>query len=303
MKNQKGMMMMDKIAREMNELRAQLEEVKVTGKGGELVSVNKYVKDRIDRHKEIMYNDGYVSKIEIPSDRLVEHLEESLLLEIEELKQRLEALESTSSPKQANANIMKDRSLAYEGTYTMYASRYVKEKVVEFLEKEKLQFITLELEGYGEMSFPTLRISIKGPYWKYYSNMLKESMSSFQLSTHRTNEIYIDNLVEMRKNDYQDSKLELERLLIELKNTEEEIENFPKRRFFPANRLVQITEDMTRETYKLIKSRISRLAERMEKAYERMQERVIDEDILIKEELTKALNFAKDTLEYPINIM
>ena len=293
---------MDKITDEMNELRAQLEEVKVTGKGGELVSVNKYVKDRIDRHKEIMNNDGYVSKIEIPSDRLVEHLEESLLLEIEELKQKLEILENTSSPKQANANIMKDSSLAYEDTYTMYASRYVKEKVVEFLEKEKLQFITLELEGYGEMSFPTLKIRIKGIYWKYYNNMIKENMSSIQLSTHRTNEIYIDNLVEMRKDDYQDSKLELEKLFIELKNTEEEIENFPKR-IFPANRMERLNEDLTRETYKLIKSRIPRVAERMEKAYERMQERVIDEDILIKEELTKALNFAKDTLEYPIKIM
>ena len=298
-------MKMDKITDEMNELRVRLEEIKVTGGDGELVSVNKYVKDRIDRHKEIMYNDGYVSKIEIPSDRLVEHLEESLLLEIEELKQKLEILENTSSPKQANANIMKDRSLAYEyeGTYTMYASRYVKEKVVEFLEKEKLQFITLELEGYREMSFPTLRISIKGPYWKYYSNMLKESMSSFQLSTHRTNEIYIDNLVEMRTDDYHDSKLELERLLIELKKTEEEIDNFPKRRFFPANRMVDLNESYTHEIHKLLKSNISFEAERMEKAYERMQERVIDEDILIKEELTKALNFAKDTLEYPIKIM
>lgn len=296
-------MKMDKITDEMNELRVRLEEIKVTGGDGELVSVNKYVKDRIDRHKEIMYNDGYVSKIEIPSDRLVEHLEESLLLEIEELKQKLEILENTSSPKQANANIMKDRSLAYEGTYTMYASRYVKEKVVEFLEKEKLQFITLELEGYGEMSFPTLRISIKGPYWKYYDNMFKESMSSIGLCTHRTNEIYIDNLVEMRKDDYQDSKLELEKLFIELKNTEEEIDNFPKRRFFPANRMVDLNESYTHEIHKLLKSNISFEAERMEKTYERMQERVIDEDILIKEELTKALNFAKDTLEYPIKIM
>lgn len=295
-------MKMNEITREMNELRVRLEEIKMPRGDGELVSVNKYVKDRIDRHKEIMYNDGYVSKIEIPSDRLVEHLEESLLLEIEELKHKLEILESTGSPKQANANIMKDRSLTYGGTYTMYASRHVKEKVVEFLEKEKLQFITLELEGYGEMSFPTLRISIKGPYWKYYSNMLKESMSSFQLSTHRTNEIYIDNLVEMRKDDYQDSKLELEKLFIELKNTEEEIENFPKR-IFPANRMERLNESYTHEIHKLLKSNISFEAERMEKAYERMQERVIDEDILIKEELTKALNFAKDTLEYPIKIM
>lgn len=296
-------MKMDKITDEMNELRVRLEEIKVTGGDGELVSVNKYVKDRIDRHKEIMYNDGYVSKIEIPSDRLVEDLEESLLLEIEELKQKLEILENTSSPKQANANIMKDRSLAYEGTYTMYASRYVKEKVVEFLEKEKLQFITLELEGYGEMSFPTLRISIKGPYWKYYDNMFKENMSSIGLCTHRTNEIYIDNLVEMRKDDYHDSKLELEKLFIELRNTEEEIDNFPKRRFFPANRMVDLNESYTHEIHKLLKSNISFEAERMEKAYERMQKRVIDEDILIKEELTKALNFAKDTLEYPIKIM
>ena len=296
-------MKMDNITRDMNELRVRLEEIKMPRGDGELVSVNKYVKDRIDRHKEIMYNDGYVSKIEIPSDRLVEHLEESMLLEIEELKQKLEILENTSSPKQANANIMKDRSLAYEGTYTMYASRYVKEKVVEFLEKEKLQFITLELEGYGEMSFPTLRISIKGPYWKYYDNMFKENMSSIGLCTHRTNEIYIDNLVEMRKDDYQDSKLELEKLFIELKNTEEEIDNFPKRRFFPANRMVDLNESYTHEIHKLLKSNISFEAERMEKAYERMQERVIDEDILIKEELTKALNFAKDTLEYPIKIM
>lgn len=296
-------MKMDKITDEMNELRVRLEEIKMPRGDGELVSVNKYVKDRIDRHKEIMYNDGYVSKIEIPSDRLVEHLEESLLLEIEELKQKLEILENTSSPKQANASIMKDRSLAYEGTYTMYATRHVKEKVVEFLEKEKLQFITLELEGYGEMSFPTLRISIKGPYWKYYDNMFKENMSSIGLCTHRTNEIYIDNLVEMRKDDYQDSKLELEKLFIELKNTEEEIENFPKRIFFPANRMVDLNESYTHEIHKLLKSNISFEAERMEKAYERMQERVIDEDILIKEELTKALNFAKDTLEYSIKIM
>lgn len=272
------------------------------GEDGELVSVNKYVKDEIDRHKEIMYNDGYVSEIEIPSDKLLEHLEESMLLEIEELKQKLEILENTSSPKQANANIMKDRSLAYEGTYTMYASSYIKEKVVEFLEKEKLQFITLELEGYGEMSFPTLRISIKSPYWKYYNNMLKENMSSIQLDTHRTNEIYIDNLVEMRKDVYQDSKLELEGLLIELKNTEEEIENFPKR-IFPANRMDKMDEDMTREIHKLIKSNVSFEAKRIEKAYKRIQERAVDEDILIKEELTKALNFAKDILEYPINTM
>ena len=160
-KIQKGMMKMDKITREMNELRVRLEENKMPRGDGELVSVNKYVKDRIDRHKEIMYNDGYVSKIEVPSDRLVEHLEESLLLEIEELKQKIEILENTSSPKQANANIMKDGWLAFEGTYTMYASSYIKEKVVEFLEKEKLQLITLELEGYREMSFPRLIINIK----------------------------------------------------------------------------------------------------------------------------------------------
>lgn len=295
---------MDKIAREMDELRAQLEEIKLTGEDDELVSVNKYVEDTIDKDKKIMYNDGYnsVSDIEVTSDRLLEHLEKSMLLEIEELKHKLEILESTSSPKQANANIMKDGRLVYGGTYTMYASSYVKEKVVEFLEKEKLKFITLELKSYREMSFPRLIISIKSPYWKYYNNMVKENMSSIQLDTHRTNEIYIDNLVEMRKDVYQDSKLELERLLVELKNTEKEIENFPKR-IFPANRMDKMNEDMTREIHELLKLNISIEAKKVEKAYERIQERAVDEDTLIKEELTKALNFAKDILEYPINIM
>lgn len=91
-------------------------------------------------------------------------------------------------------------------------------------------------------------------------------------------------------------------MLIELKNTEEEIENFPKR-IFRANKLEKTNEDLTRKLNKLLKSRISLVTKRMEKAYERIQERAVDEDTLIKEELTKALNFAKDILEYPINIM
>ena len=296
------MMTMDKMTDEMNELRAQLEEVKVTGKGGELVSLNKYVKDGIDRRKELTYNDGFVLEVETPSDNLLENLEKGMLLGIEELKHKLETLENTSSPKQANANIMKDRSLLYEGAYTMYASIYVKEKVAEFLDKEKLQFITLELENHEEMSFPTLRISIKSSHWKYYSNTLKKNVSSILLDTHKTNEIYVDNLVEMDKGVYQDSKLELEGLLVELKNTEEEIENFPKR-IFRANRLEKTNEGLTRKLHELLKLRISLLAVKIEEAYERIQERVVDEDILVKEELTKALNFAKDILEYPINIM
>ena len=73
------MMMMDELTREMNELRVQLEEIKMTGKDGELVSVNKYVKDEIDRNKEVIYNE-HVSEIVAPSDRYLEHLEESMLL-------------------------------------------------------------------------------------------------------------------------------------------------------------------------------------------------------------------------------
>ena len=300
-------MMMDEITRDMNELRVQLEEIKMTGKDGELVSVNKYVKDEIDRNKEVIYNE-HVSEIVAPSDRYLEYLEEDMLLEIEdvtleieELKQKLEALESVSSPKQAYANIMKGRSLAYEGPYTMYATSYVEGKVVEFLEKEKLQFITLELGRLGEMSFPTLTISIKNPYWKYYDNLYKENMNYIILNTEGPNEIYLDNLVEMRTDDYHDSKLELERLLIELKKTEKQIENFPKRTFI-AN-IMLIDEDMTHERYKMLKYNISFEAKRIEKAYERIQERAVDEEFLIREELTKALNFAKDILEYPINIM
>ena len=296
-------MMMDEITRDMNELRMQLEEIKLPGKDGELVSVNKHVKDEIDRNKEVIYNE-HVSEIVAPSDRHLEYLEEDMLLEIEdvtleieELKQKLEALESVSSPKEAYANIMKGRSLAYEGPYTMYATSYVEGKVVEFLEKERLQFITLELGRLG----PTLTINIKNPYWKYYDNLYKENMNYIILNTEETNEIYLDNLVEMRKDDYHDSKLELERLLIELKKTEKQIENFPKRTFI-AN-IMLIDEDMTHERYKMLKYNISFEAKRIEKAYERIQERAVDEEFLIREELTKALNFAKDILEYPINIM
>ena len=66
---------------------------------------------------------------------------------------------------------------------------------------------------------------------------------------------------------------------------------------------MRIDESYTHEIHKLLKSNISFEAQRIEKAYERIQERAVDEEFLIREELTKALNFAKDILEYPINIM
>lgn len=293
---------MDNYTKDIEEIRSSIKNIIVNEGDKNEQTVEEAVKKRLAIEPYEFYEKTYDELGLWAFEQDPSMTEENMKKDIEKKKKILSIIEGTQTPKEAYFNIMDHHSLLFEGAYVQYAASFVIETVKKFLEDYQPEMFELSLERYSEESFPCVRLTIKSDYWKYFSKIHGHNMDYISFDTHIQEEISLNSLVEIKTEDYQEAKKNIEYFLSELEEIEKELEEASQWRLIKS-RIERMSDALTKLNHQTATSNIAHWGERIEIAYKRIQTRPENEEEVIKKEFRDILEFIQTELGYPIEII
>lgn len=294
----------ENIAKDIEEIRSSIKNIIVNEGEKNEQTVEEAVKERLAIKPYEFYEKTYDELGLWAFEQDASIIEENMKKDIEKKKRILSIIEGTQTPREAYFNIMNHHSLLFEGAYVQYAVNYAIETVKKFLEDYQPKMFELSLERYSEESFPSVLLTIKNDYWKYFSKIDGRNMGGIILDAHSKEEISLDSLVEIKTEDYQKSKKNIEYFLSTLEEIEKELEEASKWRLIKIkSQIERVNDALTKLNHQTATNNIVHWGERLEKAYKRIQTRPENEEEIMKKEFRDILEFIQTELGYPIEIV
>ena len=292
----------ENIAKDIEEIRSSIKNIIVNEGEKNEQTVEEAVKKRLAIEPYEFYEKTYDELGLWVLEQDASMIEENMKKDIEKKKKILSIIEGTQTPKEAYFNIMDHRSLLFEGAYVQYAASYAIETVKKFLEDYQPEMFELSLEKYSEESFPSVRLTIKSDYWKYFSKLHGHNMDYISFDAHSEEKISLDSLVEIKTKDYQEAKKNIEYYLSELKEIEKELKEASQWRLIKSQ-IERMNDVLTKLNHQTATNNIAHWGERLEIAYKRIQTRPGNEEEIMKKEFRDILEFIQTDLGYPIEIV
>ena len=291
----------ENIAKDIEKIRSSIKGIIVNEGEKNEQTVEEAVKERLAIKPYEFYEKTYDELGLWAFEQDASMIEESMKKDIEKKKRILSIIEGTQTPQEAYFNIMDHRSLLFESAYVQYAASYAIETVKKFLEDYQPEMFELSLERYSDESFPSVLLTIKSDYWKYFSKIHGRNMGGIILDAHSKEEISLDSLVEIKTEDYQKSKKNIEYFLSTLEEIEKELEEASKWRLVKSQ-IERMNDALTKLNHQTATNNIAHWGERLEIAYKRIQTRPENEEEIMKKEFRDILEFIQAELGYPIII-